>query len=127
MDFFQRANYPRNGASCLTQIGRGQRRKGDYAAALQRLNQNFDSAKQSNSQPAIADAYLELGALYFDEGKWPLALEQYDSALKIYESIDSRRLIDFCKANRGNILWHLGHYPEAQQVLDEVTATITAE
>ena len=127
MDFFQRANYPRNVASCLTQIGRGQRRKGDYAAALQTLNQKLDSAKQSNSQPAIADAYLELGALYFDEGKWPLALEQYDSALKIYESIDSKLRIEFCKANRGNILWHLGHYPEAQQVLDEVTAKITAE
>jgi tetratricopeptide (TPR) repeat protein len=127
MDFFQRANYPRNVASCLTQIGRGQRRKGDYVAALQTLNQKLDSAKQSNSQPAIADAYLELGALYFDEGKWPLALEQYDNALKIYESIDSKLRIEFCKANRGNILWHLGHYPEAQQVLAEVTAKITAE
>ncbi len=127
MDFFQRANYPRNVASCLTQIGRGQRRKGDYASALQTLNQKLDSGKQSNSQPAIADAYLELGALYFDQEKWPLALEQYDNALRIYDSIGNRLRIAFCKANRANILWRLGHYQEAQQLLDEVTATINAQ
>lgn len=33
--------------------------------------------------------------------------------------------IAFCKANRGNILWRLGHYSQAQQLLDEVTATAT--
>jgi tetratricopeptide (TPR) repeat protein/predicted Ser/Thr protein kinase len=124
MDFFQRANYPRNVASCLTQIGRGYRRKGDYAAAAQALNQKLDLAKQSNSQPAIADAYLELGALHFDQEKWPSALEQYDNALKIYESIGNKFRIAFCKANRGNILWRLGHYQEGQQLIDEVTATI---
>ena len=126
LDFFLRANYPRNVGSCLTQIGRGYRRKGDYTAAAQALNQKLDLAKQSNSQPAIADAYVELGALNFDQEKWPSALEQYDNALKIYESIGNKCRIAFCKANRGNILWRLGHYQEAQQLLDEVTATTTA-
>jgi tetratricopeptide (TPR) repeat protein/predicted Ser/Thr protein kinase len=126
MDFFQRANYPRNVASCLTQIGRGYRRKGDYAAASQALNQKLDLAKQSNSQPAIADAYLELGALFFDQEKFPSALEQYDNALEIYESVGNKFRIAFCKANRGNILWRLGHYQQAQELLDEVTATTTA-
>ncbi len=127
LEFFQRANYPRNVASCLTQIGRGQRRKGDYTAALQALNQKLDLAKQSNSQPVIADAYQELGALYFDEEKWPAALEQYDNALKIFESIGNKLRIAFCNANRANILWRLGHYPEAQQLLDDVSAAISAQ
>ena len=126
LEFFQRANYPRNVSSCLTQIGRGYRRKGDYPAALQALNQKLDFAKQSNTQPAIADSHLELGALFFDQEKWPQALEQYDSAQKIYESIPNKFRIAFCKANRGNILWRLGHYGQAQQLLDEVAAT-TAE
>ena len=123
LDFFQRGNYPRNVGFCLTQIGRGYRRKGDYAAALQALNQKLDLAKQSNTQPAIADSYLELGALFFDQEKWPAALEQYDNAQQIYESIGNKFRIAFCKANRGNILWRLGHYGQAQQLLDEVAAT----
>ena len=126
LDFFQRGNYPRNVGFCLTQIGRGYRRKGDYAAALQALNQKLDLAKQSNTQPAIADSYLELGALFFDQEKWPAALEQYDNAQQIYESIGNKFRIAFCKANRGNILWRLGHYGQAQQLLEEVAAT-TAE
>jgi tetratricopeptide (TPR) repeat protein len=126
LDFFQRGNYPRNVGFCLTQIGRGNRRKGDYAAALQALNQKLDLAKQSNSQPAIADSYLELGALLFDQDKWPAALEQYDNAQKIYEAIGNKIRVAFCKANRGNILWRLGQYGQAQQLLEEVAAT-TAE
>ena len=126
LDFFLRTNYPRNVGICLTQMGRGYRRKGDYTAAAQTLNQKLELAKQSNTQPAIADAYVELGALNFDQEKWPSALEQYDNALKIYESIGNKFRIAFCKANRGNILWRLGHYQEAQQLLDEVTTTTTA-
>jgi tetratricopeptide (TPR) repeat protein/predicted Ser/Thr protein kinase len=127
LDFFQRGNYPRNVSSCLTQIGRGYRRKGDYAAALQSLNQKLEFAKQSNTQPQIADSYQELGALFFDQEKWPAALEHYENAQKVYESIGNKFRIAFCKANRGNILWRLGQYGPAQQLLDEVVATTTEQ
>lgn len=124
LEFFERGNYPRNVAYCLTQIGRGQRRKGDYAAAAQALNRKLELAKESNSQPAIADSILELGALEFEEEKWTSALAQYESAQKIYESIGNKYRIAFCKANRGNILWRLGHYDQAKPLLAEVFATI---
>ena len=125
-DFFQRNNYPRSVASCLTQIGRGQRRKGDYTAAAEALNRKLDLAQKSNDQPAIADTYLELGALHFEQEKWPSALQQYENAQKIYESIANKFRIEFCKANRANILWRLGRYPEADQLLDELTASIAS-
>jgi serine/threonine protein kinase/Tfp pilus assembly protein PilF len=125
LDFFQRGNYPRNVSSCLTQMGRGYRRKGDYAGAFESLNRKLDLAKQSNSQPQLADSYLELGALLFDQEKFPAALEQYDAAQRIYETIGNKFRVAFCKANRGNILWRLGQYGLAQQLLDEVAATIS--
>ncbi len=127
LTFFEQGNYPRNVGYCLTQIGRGYRRKGEYSAALQTLNQKLTFSQQSGSQPAIADSYQELGALFFDQEKWTAALEQYDQAQKIYESLNTKGRIAFCKANRGNILWRLGHYGQAQQLLDEVTATINQE
>ena len=125
LEFFERGNYPRNVAYCLTQIGRGERRKGDYAAAAQALNRKLQLAKDSNSQPAIADSYLELGALEFEQEKWPSALAQYESAQTIYEAVGNKFRIAFCKANRGNILWRLGHYDQARLLLDEVLAMIS--
>lgn len=121
LEFFQQGNYPQNVAYCLTQIGRGYRRKGDYAAALQALNQKLELAKQADSQPAIADCYGEIGAVLFDQENYPAALEQYDNALKIYETVGNKLRTVFSKANRGNILWRLGRYEEAQLVLDDVS------
>jgi tetratricopeptide (TPR) repeat protein len=48
----------------------------------------LELAKQSNNQPAIADAYFEFGQLRLDEEKYPLALQEYDKALDIYKSVE---------------------------------------
>ena len=124
-EYFQQENYPLIAGQCLTQIGRGHRRKGEYAAAQQALDKKVELAKQSNSQPAIADAYLEFGALRLDEEKYPAALEQYNNALKIYESVRNKFRIAFCKANRAKILARLGQFEEAKRLLDELFATTT--
>jgi len=121
-DYFQQENYPRIAGQCLTQIGRGYRRKGDYAAAQQALDKKLEIAKQSNSEPLLADAYLEIGALRLDEEKYPAALEQYDNALKIYETVRNNFRIAFCKANRAKILARLGQFDEAKRLLDELFA-----
>ncbi|HEU4875785.1 MAG TPA: tetratricopeptide repeat protein, partial [Pyrinomonadaceae bacterium] len=121
--YFQQENYPRIAGQCLTQIGRAYRRKGEYAAAQDALNKKLENAQQSNSQPALADAYLEFGALRLDEEKYPAALEQYDNALKIYETIRNNFRIAFCKANRAKILARLGQFEEAKRLLDELFAS----
>ncbi|HJS25122.1 MAG TPA: tetratricopeptide repeat protein [Pyrinomonadaceae bacterium] len=122
-EFFQQENYPRTAGQCLTQIGRAYRRKGEYAAAQDALNKKLEMARQSNSQPALADAYLEFGALRLDEEKYPAALEQYDNALKIYETVRNNFRIAFCKANRAKILARLGQFDEAKRLLDELFVT----
>ena len=122
-EYFQQENYPRTAGQCLTQIGRGYRRKGEYAAAEEALNKKLEIAKQSNSQPALADAYLEFGALRLDEEKYPAALEQYDNALNIYETVRNNFRIAFCKANRAKILARLGQFDEAKRLLDELFVT----
>jgi len=120
LDFFEEENYPRIAGTCLSQIGRGYRRKGDYAAAQQALNRKMELANQSNSQPAIADAYVEFGALRLEEEKYPLALEQYDNALKIYQGVGNNFRIAFANANRAKLLVRLGRFDEAKQLLDQV-------
>jgi tetratricopeptide (TPR) repeat protein len=113
LEFFRQGNYPRNVFYCLTQLGRGYRRKGDYDAALQALNEKLELAKQINSQSAIADSTAEVGTLLLDQENFPAALAQYDAAFKIYDVVPNKLRIFFTKVNRGNVLWRLGNYNDA--------------
>jgi tetratricopeptide (TPR) repeat protein/predicted Ser/Thr protein kinase len=124
LQFFRQGNYPRNVSYCLTQLGRGYRRKGDYDAALQALSEKLELAKQSNSDPAIADSQAEIGAVLIDQEKLPTALEKYDSALKVYETVQNQLRILYSKINRGNVLWRIGNYSGAQILFDELS-TVT--
>ena len=124
LQYFQQENYPRLAFLCLTHIGRGLRRKGDYAAAQQALNQKLELANQLNSQAAIADTHVELGALLLDQEQLPAALDQYGKAIELYGSTNDY-LVAFCKVNRAQILTRLGRYQESKQLLDELFKTAT--
>jgi serine/threonine protein kinase len=118
LDFFRRENYPSSVGICLTQLGRGYRRKGDYDAAQQALNQKLTLALKGNTQPDIGNTYFEIGQLRLDQEKYPDALEQYDNALKIYESVKNSFRIAFTNTNRARILVRLGRLGDAKQLLD---------
>jgi tetratricopeptide (TPR) repeat protein len=119
LTFFQQENYPRQAVTCLSHIGRGRRRKGDYAAAQQAFNQKLDSARQSKSQPAIADSYADLGSLLLEQERFPEALEQYGKAIELYGTSNTF-LVAFCNTNRAQILTRMGRYEEAKQLLKEL-------
>jgi serine/threonine protein kinase/tetratricopeptide (TPR) repeat protein len=123
MEYFQQENYPRSVGICLTQLGRGYRRKGDFAAAQQALNRKLELAVQSKIQPSIADAYFELAQLRLDEEKYPEALAQYDNALQIYKAVNNQYRIAFTNTNRARILERLGRFAEAKSLLDELFKT----
>ena len=122
LDYFQQENYPGPAAICLGHIARGNRRKGDYAAAQQAVNQKFALANQINTRPATADAHLEFGALLLDQDKLPAALAEYDKALQLYEEDKNQFRIAFSKANKAKILARLGRVDDAKLLLDEVFA-----
>jgi tetratricopeptide (TPR) repeat protein len=122
LDYFQQENYPRLAFLCLTHIGRGFRRKGDYTAAQQALNQKLDLARQSQSQAAVADTEAELGALLLDQEQLPAALDHYDKAIQLYGSTNPF-LVAFSNVNRAQILTRLGRSEEARQLLDELLKT----
>jgi tetratricopeptide (TPR) repeat protein/predicted Ser/Thr protein kinase len=125
LSFFQQANYPTSAFSCLTNMVRGYRRKGDYANAVKAVNQKLDIAQKDGSQPFIAAAYVELGAILIDQENLPAAQKQYEDSLNIYESLGSKVLTTYNKVNLGNILWRLGHYDRAEPLLDDMWKTVS--
>ena len=119
LDFFRQGNYPATVNLCLTQIGRGNRRKGDYTAALQALNEKLELAKKTGPV-AVADAQGELGAALMDQENLPEALNHYNEARAVYESVKNEMRLAYNKVNRANISWRLGNYIEAQSLFDEL-------
>jgi serine/threonine protein kinase/Flp pilus assembly protein TadD len=120
LDFFRQGNYPNSVGLCLTHIGRGNRRKGDYAAALTALNEKLELAKHGNSQVAIADAHGEIGAALLDQENLPEALAHYKDAFTVYESVQNKLRLTYNKVNRLHISWRLGDYSESQSLFDEL-------
>ena len=125
LNFFQKENYPRSVATCLTQMVRGYRRKGDYTAALQAANQKLDLARKDGSQPAIASAVGELGSVLQEREDFPAAEKQYEEALNIYQSMGNNQRKLFTNVNRGNTLWRIGHYDQAESLLDDAWKTVS--
>ncbi len=120
LEYFQQANYQRSVGICLTQLARGHRRKADFAAAEQALNQKLEIARQSNNAQAIADVDYEFGLLRFDEEKYPAALEKCESAVAAFELGKDMFGVVFTNANRARILVRLGRFDEARRLLEEL-------
>jgi tetratricopeptide (TPR) repeat protein len=125
LNFFQKENYPRDVSLCLTQMVRGYRRKGDYDAALQAANQKLDLANKNGGKPTIANAIGEIGAVLLEREDLPGAEKQYNDALTIYKNLGSKQRIVYGNANLGNTYWRLGHYDQAEPLLDDVWKTVS--
>ena len=121
-DFFQQGNYLKEVSACLTAIGRVRRHKGDYQDAMQAFQQQLQIAQQGGDQPQVASTYGEIGAVLSEQEQYPAALEQYDKAYAINKSIGNRLNLAFNQHNRGDLLWRLGRYAEAEKALNEALA-----
>ena len=126
LNFFREKNYPANMSTALTHMTRGYRRKGDYTASLQAANEKIELARKGGSQVEIANAYDEIGAVLIDREDLITARKYFEGANNIYESEKTppRTRLVFNKVNRGNILWRLGHYDQAETLLDDAWKTI---
>lgn len=118
LTFFQQGNYRTNTAICLTLIGRANRRKGDYEAALRAYQQNLDLAEQSGYQPQIAFTHGEIAMVYIGQERYPEAASQYEQSLSINKSLNYRLGIMYNSMNLGNVQWRLGRYAEARASLE---------
>jgi serine/threonine protein kinase/Tfp pilus assembly protein PilF len=121
LSFFQQGNFPKNVSYCLTQIARGNRRKGDYSSALRALAQKMELAQQGGNQPAIADVYAELGAVFYEQGNYPASFDNYSKALDIYKQVGNPIKAAYSQTNKTNVLWRLGRFDEAKENLTEVS------
>jgi serine/threonine protein kinase/tetratricopeptide (TPR) repeat protein len=121
LDFFEPEGFRSNVHTCLTLLGRGNRRKGDYETARRYYQRTLELARQSNYQAQIAFSYGEIATVLAEQENYPEALKQYNQSYEIHQSLGDERNMAYNLMNQGNVYWRLGKYNEARLWLERAS------
>ncbi|HKR58326.1 MAG TPA: tetratricopeptide repeat protein, partial [Pyrinomonadaceae bacterium] len=119
LNYFREGNYPRFVLICLSYVGRSQRQKGEYTAALQTFAEKLERAQQGGDQSEIAFTFGEIGSVLAELEQYAQALRKYSESYEINKSLDNKLQLAYNLHNRGNMLWRLGRYADARASLAE--------
>jgi tetratricopeptide (TPR) repeat protein len=116
--WYQRGGYRKETAQALILMGRAQREKGDYQAALRSFQQQLEIARQLGDQTQMALAQQGIGSVLEAQERWPDALLCYQDAYAAAKQSGDQLNVAYSLLDSSRILWQLGRYGEAQQALD---------
>jgi serine/threonine protein kinase/Tfp pilus assembly protein PilF len=122
LEFYRQGGYRSETSSCLALLARANKQKGDYEAALKVDAQILQLGQQWNDQAQIALGHAEIGAVLVRQEKYSEALDHFSQAFVLYTAQGVQRSIGFNLLTRAYILFQLGHYQEAQELLDQGSA-----
>jgi len=86
---------------------------GNYDTAFLYGNEALQLAKQLNFQTGLADAYNNIGIIYWYHGNYEKALTNYLKALKILEETGSKKRIANFYSNIGGVYENQGNYEKS--------------
>ena len=115
--FYQQGGYRSETFSCLVLQARANLQKGDFPAAQKSHEQLLQLAQAANDQSLLALAHAERGSALAEEQKFTEALDHLNKAGEIYNTLGVQRSFAYNLAERSDVLWRLGRYDEAQNLL----------
>ncbi len=120
--FYQSHSYRYWTSLALILVGRTQRDKGDYEAALNTFNVLLQGAEQLGDQAQAAKAHLDIGTVLTYQERYPEALRHFDEGYSIFKSLKSEVYAAYAAQSRATVLWQLGLREETAAALDEAAA-----
>jgi len=118
--FYKPNRYDKEALQCLTLIGRAQRYRGEYPAALDTSRRLLNLAEQLQDPLQMGFGHEAIGGLLYVQERYPEALEQYQRSLALYPDPEH---IGYANLESGYTLWQLGRYAEAKANLDRADPT----
>ncbi|MCU1267388.1 MAG: prkC 3 [Acidobacteria bacterium] len=122
LPFYQQGNYRKEASQALLLISRANSLRGNYAAGQKAMEEQLQLAVNAGDQAQIALAHGEIGTFLVQQELYRAAIDHFEKHLEINKALGSQQSIGYSLTNRGNALWQLGRYPEAQAAFAEAAA-----
>lgn len=119
LDFWRRANNPLGLANTLNSIGVSYHRAGNYAQAVDTLEQARVEASQSGQLRIAAFALASLGDVYRDQAQYGRAQAAYQNAFEIARQINEGFLLTYALAALGEIYCLSGDAETANRLIQQ--------
>jgi serine/threonine protein kinase/tetratricopeptide (TPR) repeat protein len=120
--FYQSGGYRKEEAQARAIIGRAKRQKGNYAEALNDFQQVLQLSEQVGDPTLISTAHAEMGNVLAHLENFPDALRHFEESYKIEKSLGLELYAGYSLHNRSEMLWRLGRFSEARDVLGQAVA-----
>jgi serine/threonine protein kinase len=121
-NFYQQGGYRRETVQALMLLGRANRDRGDYDAALRASNQHLQHAEQVNDRALVAFSHKEIGTILALSERYPEALRHFERSSLISDQLGDKEATAYNSVLRADMLWRLGRFDEARDVLAKVTS-----
>jgi serine/threonine-protein kinase len=122
LNFYRQANFPKEVSLGLLIIGRANQMKGDYDGALRSFEEQLRLAEQSGDTSQAGIAHEGIGTVLAIQERYTEALQHYTQKHAISKSLGDQKGVGYGLLERANMLWQLGKYDEARELLDQATA-----
>ena len=119
LSFYQSGGYRKEEVQTLTVLGRAKRQKGNYAEALDVFQKVLQLSEQIGDQTMISAAHTEIGNVLAHQENYLDALHHFEAGYKIEKSLGLEILTPYSLHNQSEMLWRLGRYEEARNLLSQ--------
>jgi len=113
--YYQPNGFALESSQCLTLLGRVERNRGDYTAALETFHRSLEQAEKAASSPQMGLSHESIGSVLASQERYPEALDHYLKNLAL--SADAQHK-GYAGLQSGNTLWRLGRYDEARKMFE---------
>ena len=118
--FFEKGGYRNESAETISLLGRAKLQEGNYQGALDIFDEQLRRVRQMKDQPQLARLYSLIGRTLADQDDYPEALRHFEESHLLYQSLGRQLYIGYALLDRSDLLWQLGRYGEARNLLNQV-------
>jgi tRNA A-37 threonylcarbamoyl transferase component Bud32 len=122
VEFFNQGGYRREADQFAMLIARNKKQRGDFDGALKLLEELLHAAEQRGDMGQAASLHHECGTVLNTQEKYAQALAHYRESVPIFHSLHIQSQLPFSQVNMASSHLALGHYEEAEAILNELTA-----
>jgi tetratricopeptide (TPR) repeat protein len=122
LDFYRSGGYRKEEAQARAMLGRAKRQKGNYTEALNDFQQVLEFSKQVGDPTLISTAHVEVGNVLAHQENYLEALKHFEASCNIEKSLGRELYAGYSFHNRSEMLWRLGRFAEAREMLNQVVA-----